>query len=349
MVLSDDWGRWPSSSQHLFRHLALDRAVLWVETFGMRLPRPSVADVRRTVEKVRAWAGADVAAPWVEPPPRLTRFAPPVPPRPEAALAAAVRRKMDELGIVAPHLLVSVPVGAGVVGRLGEESATCYRVDDFALWPGYAHKLVAERERTLLERAGGLVFPGPQLDVPSFGGRRLLLPHGVDVARFADPGPRPAALPADGRPVHLFAGKIDERVDFGLLAGLDGHVVALGRATVPVPDPVVHLPEVPWAELPAWLAAADTLLLPYARSPWTDSLSPLKLPEYLASGTPVISTSLPDLVRIAGGRPGVAFADTPAAFAEAARRAAVAAPALPSAAVPAWDEQAARLVAFVSS
>jgi len=345
VVFSDDWGRWPSSSQHLFRHLARERDVLWVETFGMRIPRPTRGDVRRATEKVRSWGGGAPVAPWAPPPARLVRYAAPAPPRPGAALAAVVRRRMTHLALADPVVVISVPVAAGVVGRLGEAAALYYRVDDFALWPGYAHGLIAEREAVLLDRVDALVPCGPQLDVASFEGPRLILEHGVDREHFGAPGPRPAELPTDA-PVLLFAGRIDERVDFGLLAGLPGRVVLLGRATVPVPEGLLHLPEVGYDDLPAWLAAADVLLLPYSRGPWTDSLSPLKLGEFLASGTPVVSTRLPDVARV--GQGGVYLGDGPRDFGLAVARA-LTDVALPRVPRPTWAEQAQRLAEFAES
>ncbi|MCP4868919.1 MAG: glycosyltransferase family 1 protein [Proteobacteria bacterium] len=345
VVFSDDWGRWPSSSQHLFAEIAQERDVLWVETFGMRRPRPTRADVRRTMEKLRSWGGAALVSPWALPPERMTRYAAPLPPRPAAALASLVRRRIDEVGFKDPHLVISVPIASGVVGRLGEASAIYYRVDDFVQWPGYSHAAIAEREELLLKRASGLVVSGPQLDVPSFEGERLVLPHGVDADHFGNPGPRPEALP-EGEPILLFAGRIDGRIDATLLADLPGRVVLLGRAVGPLPDGVLHLPAVGYDDLSAWLAAADVVLLPYARGRWTDSLSPLKLPELLASGTPVASTRLPDVERVAGD--AVFFGDGPEGFRDAVRRAQEG-PGREPPPLPSWAEQAARLTAFADS
>jgi glycosyltransferase involved in cell wall biosynthesis len=47
------------------------------------------------------------------------------------------------------------------------------------------------------------------------------------------------------------------------------------------------------AEVVATVHAADVCLLPHLRSPLTESMSPLKLYEYLAGGRPVASTDLP--------------------------------------------------------
>src|SRR5262245_8337679 len=39
LVFSDDWGRHPSSCQHLIRRLRQDFPVLWVNTIGTRQPK----------------------------------------------------------------------------------------------------------------------------------------------------------------------------------------------------------------------------------------------------------------------------------------------------------------------
>ena len=55
LVFADDWGRHPSSCQHLVRRLLDRHAVWWVNTIGMRPPRLDWATVRRGLEKVRHW------------------------------------------------------------------------------------------------------------------------------------------------------------------------------------------------------------------------------------------------------------------------------------------------------
>lgn len=318
VVFSDDWGRWPSSSQHLFRHIGAARDVLWVETIGMRLPRLRLADLRRTVGKVRSWGGAAAERPWCPTPRRLTRLAPPMHPWfgsrltatvNDRLLARAVRRRQDER----PVLFISVPVAAGLIGRLDERASIYYRVDDFTLWPAYAARTIAARERLLLDRVDALVCAGPQLVPPGFDGPVLVLDHGVDADHFAAAAGRPAELPPG--PVLMFAGRIDERLDQGLLCGLPGTVVLVGRSTVPVDPRLLHLPEVPYAQLPTWLAAADVLLLPYRRNAQTDSIQPLKLREYLAAGPPIASTGLPEITRLAGGM--IDVGEGPDGFAEA--------------------------------
>jgi hypothetical protein len=55
LVFSDDWGRHPSSCQHLISHLLPTRQVVWVNTIGTRPPRLDLATVKRGFEKLRQW------------------------------------------------------------------------------------------------------------------------------------------------------------------------------------------------------------------------------------------------------------------------------------------------------
>src|SRR5438445_764069 len=55
LVFADDWGRHPSSCQHLVRQW-LDRyAVTWVNTIGTRTPRLDLATLKRGGEKIVQW------------------------------------------------------------------------------------------------------------------------------------------------------------------------------------------------------------------------------------------------------------------------------------------------------
>jgi len=245
----------------------------------------------------------------------------------DALLIRAVRAKQEQLGMRNPVVVITVPIAAGVVGKLGERSALYYRVDDFALWPGYRAAMIRSREELLLRRVSGLAVSAEGLRVPSFGRPQILLDHGVDLVHFTanastTPSPLPPALAAirDGRPLLLFAGRIDERIDPRLLRDLPGQVVLLGRQTgLRLPTNISVLPPVSYEELPAWLAAADVLLLPYARGRLTDTIQPLKLREYLATGRAIAATDLPEVRRVCAGL--AELGDGPEGFAAACMRA----------------------------
>src|SRR5256885_11642523 len=55
LVFADDWGRHPSSCQHLVRHLLPRHDVYWVNTIGTRTPKIDLATLSRGLEKARQW------------------------------------------------------------------------------------------------------------------------------------------------------------------------------------------------------------------------------------------------------------------------------------------------------
>jgi len=190
------------------------------------------------------------------------------------------------------------------------------------------------REALLLERAR-LVFTGGRSlfeRCRSYGPKVRLFASGVEFARFASartaaPHPLFAHL---GRPVCGYAGVIDERIDWALLAALAERAVELVLVGpvmkiegTPLPRrPNVHFTgQLPYGELPSLLAGFDVALMPFAHNAATATISPTKTPEYLAAGKPVVSTRIADVV--AGYEGIVWFADAPEDFADACLAAAL--------------------------
>lgn len=61
-------------------------------------------------------------------------------------------------------------------------------------------------------------------------------------------------------------------------------------------DSVVLVPHVPRRDVPAYLKAADVLVMNYPNTPhYARMMSPLKLFEYMASGVPIVSSDLPSI------------------------------------------------------
>jgi len=78
---------------------------------------------------------------------------------------------------------------------------------------------------------------------------------------------------------------------------------------------------VPPEEVPHLLRLFDVLVLPHSVNAFTRAMFPEKLPEYLATGRPIVSTRLPEVVRATRGHPDtVRLADTPEGFVEACAR-----------------------------
>ena len=76
-----------------------------------------------------------------------------------------------------------------------------------------------------------------------------------------------------------------------------GPVAKIDPRTLPSRPNIHYLGAKSYKELPGYIAGWEVAMLPFARNEATRFISPTKTPEYLAAGRPVVSTSIPDVVR----------------------------------------------------
>jgi glycosyltransferase involved in cell wall biosynthesis len=310
------WGFVFQRPQHLMRRAARDRRVYFIEE---PVPGPAPGLNRRVTPEA-----VHVCVPAL--PPGLT---------PEEA----ERRVADELcafaeaeEIVSPTAWLYTPMMLPWAEVL-EPGAVVYDCMDELSAFRFAPPALVDREAALLRRAD-LVFAGGR---SLWEARRAvhpsphLFPSSVDVAHFAAARaglPEPPELRDVPRPRLGYAGVIDERMDMALVAGLaarrpDWSVVLLGPTAKITPDELPTAPNIHrvglrgYAELPAYLAAFDTAILPFRLDGSTRYISPTKTPEYLAAGLPVVSTPILDVVRDYADRGLVEVAMGVDAFVEA--------------------------------
>jgi glycosyltransferase involved in cell wall biosynthesis len=339
LVFADDWGRHPSSAQHLVRRLLPRRPVTWVNTIGTRPPRLDLLTLRRGLEKLRHWARprpGPIADTGLSP----TVLSPRMWPWQSSRLDRAVNRRLLERQLRPvidamprpPVAVTTVPVVADLVGRLPVARWVYYCVDDFSLWPGLDGDALRRLERVLIERCDDAIAVSETLADRLAGAGRpaRLLTHGVDLdfwKRSGLPSRPPHAIECLPRPRITFWGVIDRRMDVDVIdrlarAAAPGTVLLVGPRDNPDPalfrrPSVTALPAVPFETLPAFAAASDVLVMPYADLPVTRAIQPLKLKEYLATGLPVVARDLPATRDWADC---LDLAATPEQFADAARR-----------------------------
>jgi glycosyltransferase involved in cell wall biosynthesis len=326
LVFSDDWGRHPSSCQHLFKRIARQHRVLWVNTIGMRLPRPNLYDLRRVLDKMEEWLrpqlpnvenefrkgnGVHVYSS-VSTPINSVKFFRSLNNR---LLIRGIRRRMELLGLREPILVTSVPNVADLVGHFGEKKVVYYCCDDFTLWPGVAKTAMEDMERVLLQKADTILAVSAELQRNKRGRccETHLFPHGTDIGHFqqCDDPQLPVAerISTLQKPVIGYFGLLDERADYDLLK-----TIALARPkwTLALIGPMqislrhleslpnVHLMgQVPYHDLPAYAKGFDVCIMPYALNALTHNINPLKMKEYLATGKPVVSTPVAEAKRLA--------------------------------------------------
>jgi hypothetical protein len=327
IVFSDDWGRHPSSSQHLVERL-LDRVddVVWINTIGTRPPRLSAQDLGKIAGKLRAWF---TAGPPAAPRPNKLRV---VSPRMWPGFRASWQRRFNARQManrvnqtLGPRregeyriAMTTLPIAADLPGKIDVDRWVYYCVDDFAAWPGLDGHVMRDMERDLVAKMDAAVAVSNHLveHLRSVGTAATLLTHGIDRHRWS---PQIAAsaqaqseetdvldesLPrwwpdTDG-PILLFWGLIDQRLDVAMIeqAAARWNVLLVGPAQFPDPalgrmNRVMMPGPVRFERLPRLAAAADVLIMPYRDLPVTRAMQPLKFKEYLATGKPVVARKLP--------------------------------------------------------
>lgn len=196
------------------------------------------------------------------------------------------------------------------LGQMDEVGVVYDCMDELSKFRG-APPQIRGRERKLLAAA----------DVVFAGGRRLweskkqqndncyFYGCGVDVSHFSKARQEDTQIPADiaglRKPVLGYFGVIDERMDYELLVKLadanPGWSIAMVGPTIKV-DRVPQRPNIHWlgqrnyTELPAYCKAFDVCLMPFALNEATEFINPTKALEYMATGKPIVSSAVADVV-----------------------------------------------------
>ena len=148
-----------------------------------------------------------------------------------------------------------------------------------------------------------------QAIVDRIGARRgSVVPNGISAGDYERLGPLPSWFAELSRPIALYAGSLEDRVDVAAVEQCardlpDWTVVLVGHLTAPSlftllaarPNVVVRGRE-PRSSVLAMMSASDVCLIPHRRTPMCPwQWSPLKLYEYLGAGAPVCATDLPPM------------------------------------------------------
>lgn len=322
VVFADDWGRHPSSCQHLVRCLLGQYHVVWVNTVGTRRPRVSWSDARRAVGALRRTDGQvrDEAGPTILRPRMYPGFRNRWQRRLNAVLLARqINRVLDGNRCQGRTIAITtLPISADLVGRLHVDRWVYYCVDDFSRWPGLDAEPLRAMEAEQVSKVDAIVAAGDNLAQRVLAMHAkvepMVLTHGVDLGhwqgRGGDPNgvvsrTPPEAIRGIHSPIFLFWGLIDRRVDVAACEALaraagsrGGTLVMVGPqqdadAALKRIEHLVMLPADTYDQLPRYAFAAEVLVMPYRDSPVTRAMQPLKLKEYLATGKPAVVRALP--------------------------------------------------------
>jgi glycosyltransferase involved in cell wall biosynthesis len=309
-----------TSSHHVADGLAKRACVLYVDSPGLRAPKANARDFRKLCRKLLS----AVRRPrrvgdrmWQMSVPQIPFRRLPFVGRVNVALGKLlVRRALKHLGFGRTVSWFAVPHPGFLANAFGEAAVVYYCIDDYAALPDVDARAVAEMDAHLTNRADQVFVASSRMLEAKRGVKpeTVLAPHGVDVALFrtaSDPrldiAPAARDLP---RPVIGFYGLIEEWIDLDLVAELARRrprwtFLMIGRLAVDA-GPLKAMPNVvfaghqPYRSLPHWAKAFDVAIIPYRLTRQVVNSAPLKVREYLATGTPVVAVPAPEIERHAG-------------------------------------------------
>lgn len=314
----NDWNGDPLSKKQIVTRLAKKNRILWVNSTGTRNPTLSTHDFRRAVRKVGEFMGGcrKVAD-------NISLFCPLVIPfhGSERArqfnrrlLTWSIRRTMRKLHFKNPITLTFIPTSADVAGELGEKMLIYYCVDEYSQFTGTDAAAILGMEQTLIKKANMVVVSaGKLLESKSPMNRNThLITHGVDVEHFRKACLPETEVPEDivgiKGPVIGFFGLIADWVDLEVIRSIAAarpqwSFVMIGDVRTDVSalkalSNVHFLGRKTYASLPGYCKAFDAAILPFVWNELTMAANPLKMREYIAAGLPVVSTPLPEVMRL---------------------------------------------------
>lgn len=316
VVFAEDWGAHPSSTQHLIKVLSQHRKVLWVNSIGLRQPRFLWRDLVRVCQKFNAFfkRKKDQKPPINKYSKHFTVINPLVVPCATAGwiiklnqwlLSKQLAKKISSMGMHDPIIWCSLPTAVDYLSLFQGCPSVYYCGDDFGSLAGVDHLAVLDKENQLVGKVS-YVFTASQALLTKFPkDKSVAIPHGVNYELFNNrPNIRPDDLP-NGDFIAGFYGSISTWIDQELIeiaAKLLPHwqFVFVGHVECAI-DNLLTLSNVHFIgaknheQLPAYIQHWNVALLPFVNNQQIKMCNPLKLREYLASGTPIVATEFPAL------------------------------------------------------
>lgn len=319
---------WQPHQEIALRLARSGNRILYIENTGVRAP--GLSDAGRVFARLKSWSGSlrsrgvrqvapgvYVCSPLVLPPfgSGIRRFIN------RHLLLPLIRRAARRLGMRDVLFWTYLPTDTvlDVIKLLQTPgSATVYYcMADFPqLTPDSAR--IVESERLLLEQSDVVFANCEQISTRllDWTTRVDVFPPGVDLAAFPPPEtpsvndavvPVPDSggkqLPSLRRPIIGYVGGLHRHVDFDLLAQMaearpDWSWVLVGPFQTSVEklegyENIQLMGPKPHDTLSGYLRSFDVCIVPYLKSAYTETVVPVKINEYLASGKPVVSTDIP--------------------------------------------------------
>lgn len=332
-ISSIEWGfNWQLHQEVASRLAKAGNRVLYIENTGIRAP--ALRDAKRVARRLQKYLGALRSQGLHEVAPDLYIYSPIVLPpfgawwrKLNASLflpmvgRAARRLKMRD-AIVVTYLPTDTAIDLISLLRTPRSVVIYYRIDNLALLTPRSQELRQSEEK--LMRSSDLVFTTSDELAKrplEYNENVHVFPPSVNLKAFpleeisavspSVPDRKQSflqkAIKTLTRPVIGYIGAVTKHINFALVAAMaharpEWSLVFVGPLWTDVGkleklSNVHFLGQRPHGDLVNYIRDFDVCIIPYNLNPYTDTVVPTKLNEYLAVGKPVVSTKLPAVCR----------------------------------------------------
>jgi len=314
VVFGEDWGEHPSSTQYLIKELNSHRKVVWINSIGLRKPKLSWRDIFRVVKKLASYFKVKKEAKLKQNQQQCTAnfvvINPLVIPCANSWLSIKLSQWMltrqlssvlTKFEVKMPIVWCSLPTAVDYLKLFSDSTSVYYCGDDFGSLAGVDHDVVLDKEKQLVRQVK-YIFTASKALLSKFPkDKTVTIPHGVNYPLFnRKQTTRPEDLPS-GAAIAGFYGSISTWLDQELILHAaqtlkDWNFVFIGNIECNI-DRLLNIPNIYFLgaknhrELPNYIQHWNVALLPFKDNKQIQMCNPLKLREYLASGTPIVSTN----------------------------------------------------------
>ncbi len=334
IVFGEDWEAHPSSTQHIVKILGQNRPVIWLNSIGLRKPRLTRHDLLRLYNKVKSslysYNKNDITEPENS---NFIIITPLVIPcasnwftlkLSKIILKWQLKVASEKFNFSDPIIWTSLPTSVDYLELFHNAPCVYYCGDDFNSLAGVDHQFVSQKEKELIEKSSYIFTASEKLLDKFPSDKAVNIPHGVNFSLFSQKVKNtPIDLPL-GRPIAGFYGSISTWLDQELLVNTikalpHWRFVFIGKIDCDVDklqrfSNVYFLGAKPHTDLPKYIQNWNVAILPFVNNKQIQMCNPLKLREYLASGTPIVTT---DFNALNGYRKYLQIADSDNPFYQA--------------------------------
>ena len=309
IVFGEDWQSHPSSTQHLFKQLAKQHQVIWINSIGMRKPTFRLIDLKRVFNKLKSLFLSKRSSPNAKTTDHshnldLTAHTLAVLPWHDNLIVRLYNKWIfNKKGFIGDEPIVywlSVPTAISLISPREQDKVIYYCGDDFSALAGVDHKMVAPFESELIKKADTIYVVSERLANKMPKTKVKMLSHGVDLALFTTQTAKASELEQISKPIIGFYGSLNAWLDKALLLTLakerpEYQLVLIGNLIEDFSellklDNVTHIKAVEHHRLASFSQHWQVSILPFVDNEQIRSCDPLKLKEYIATGTPIVTT-----------------------------------------------------------